>query len=338
MTSDGTNAFAWDAENRMIKITYPGSNNFSSFVYDGFGRNVSIVETVAGSVTSTKQFVWNGLKKQEERDSSGVLTKEFFALGQKNSATKLFYTKSRPGSTAEMTDNSGVVLAQYTFDPYGRVTKISESVPCDFQFAGYYKHGRSNLDLAMRRSYNSQLGRWINRDPLSEAGGQNLFVYCLNSPITYQDLLGLHVAIVINPNGFPIFGHCAVLVGNDTDGWTYYSNSLGGDSNSGSTFSNLDDFFANGPGGYSRDNSAFFNTDNAPGADAGAAAEAINSINSGYRPATNNCAHTCRDALRGAGVNMPEGGVGNTGWGLTPGEVFQDAQERGGFPAPPSAP
>ena len=37
MTSDGTNSYAWDAENRMIKITYPGSSNFSSFVYDGLG-------------------------------------------------------------------------------------------------------------------------------------------------------------------------------------------------------------------------------------------------------------------------------------------------------------
>src|SRR5882762_1909303 len=70
MTSDGTNDYAWDAENRMIKITYPGSNNFSSFVYDGLSRNASIVETTAGSVTSTKQFVWSGVDRKEERDGS----------------------------------------------------------------------------------------------------------------------------------------------------------------------------------------------------------------------------------------------------------------------------
>ncbi len=84
MTSDGTNSYAWDAENRMIKITYPGSNNFSTFVYDGLGRNVSIVETTAGSVTSTKQFVWNGNFRKEERDGTGALTKKFFVEGQTN--------------------------------------------------------------------------------------------------------------------------------------------------------------------------------------------------------------------------------------------------------------
>ncbi|HEY9772240.1 MAG TPA: hypothetical protein V6C81_00365, partial [Planktothrix sp.] len=53
MTSDGVNSYAWDAANRLTKITYPGSNNFSIFDYDGFSRNVEIVETTSGSVTST---------------------------------------------------------------------------------------------------------------------------------------------------------------------------------------------------------------------------------------------------------------------------------------------
>ena len=40
MLSDGTNSFAWDAENRLIKVTYPGSGNNSQFTYDPIGRNV----------------------------------------------------------------------------------------------------------------------------------------------------------------------------------------------------------------------------------------------------------------------------------------------------------
>jgi YD repeat-containing protein len=61
MTSDGTNSYSWDAENRATKIVYPGSGNTSQFAYDALGRNVSIVETVSGSVTSTKPFVWAGV-------------------------------------------------------------------------------------------------------------------------------------------------------------------------------------------------------------------------------------------------------------------------------------
>jgi RHS repeat-associated protein len=217
MTSDGTNSYSWDAENRMIKITYPGTNNFSSFVYDGLGRNVSIAETTAGSVTSTKQFVWCRDKKRryqpcEERDASGALTKKFFERGQMNSATKYFYDKDHLGSVRELTDNSGAIQAQYVFDPYGRVTKISETVACDFGYAGYYAHSRSNLDITGCRLYAAQLGRWLSRDPAEDrfttvynpgslilptefnrnsTSASDLYLYTQNNPINYTDLSGL---------------------------------------------------------------------------------------------------------------------------------------------------
>ena len=147
MTSDGTNSYAWDAENRMIKITYPGTNNYSTFVYDGLSRNATIVETVGGSVTSTKQFVWCGNDRCEARDGSGNLLAQFFGRGETISSTKYLYTTDHLGSVREMTDNSGNIQAQYTFDPFGRVDKITEVVPSDFGYAGYYVHARSGLDL-----------------------------------------------------------------------------------------------------------------------------------------------------------------------------------------------
>ncbi len=118
MTSDGTNSFAWDAENRLIRITYPGSGNFSSFVYDGLGRNVSIVETVAGSVTSTKQFVWCDRRRCEQRDASSAITAQFFRGGETISGTKYFFEKDHLGSIRELTDNTGAVQAEYRYDPF----------------------------------------------------------------------------------------------------------------------------------------------------------------------------------------------------------------------------
>ncbi|MBS1954389.1 MAG: hypothetical protein JST89_09385 [Cyanobacteria bacterium SZAS-4] len=196
MTSDGTNSYTWDAENRMIKITYPGTNNFSTFVYDGLSRNVSIVETTAGSVTSTKQLVWaNDAKRPfqfcEERDISGALTKKFFDRGQMNSTTKYFYSLDHLGSIREMSDNSGVFAAQYSFDPFGRLSKLSEVVASDFAYVGYYLLSRSGLNLTLFRAYTTQLGRWINRDPIGEAAGPNLYSYVVNCPIDTSDLSGL---------------------------------------------------------------------------------------------------------------------------------------------------
>jgi RHS repeat-associated protein len=190
MTSDGTNTYKWDAENRLIQIDYPGANNNSQFSYDGLWRNTRIVETVSGSVTSTKQFVLSSGSKREERDAGSSVSRRFFSLGQTISGISYFYARCRPGSVTEMTDGSGVVQAQYAFDPFGRSTKLQGSLEADFQYAGYYMHQRSELNLTVYRAYSSQMGRWINRDPISENGGINLYRYVNNNPILFIDPTG----------------------------------------------------------------------------------------------------------------------------------------------------
>lgn len=196
MTSDGTNSYSWDAENRLIRITYPATNNFTDFTFDGLGRNVKIVETTAGSVTSTKQFILSSDRKRpyqpcEERDGAGVLTKKFFPRGQMNSSTKYFINKDHLSSMREMTDNAGALQAQYSYDPYGQVTKISESVASDFQYGEYYLHARSGLNLTKMRSYSSSQGRFISRDPIEDYRSANSEAYVFNNPAMYTDPSGL---------------------------------------------------------------------------------------------------------------------------------------------------
>ena len=90
-----------------------------------------------------------------------------------------------------MTDGSGAVQAQYSFDPFGRVTKLQGGLDSDFQYAGYLIHQRSGLSLTLFRAYNAQTGRWISRDPIDEAGGVNLYAYVHNEPVGRRDPLGL---------------------------------------------------------------------------------------------------------------------------------------------------
>jgi RHS repeat-associated protein len=222
MTSDGTNSYSWDCENRLIKIVYPGSGNYSTFTYDGFGRNVEIVETVSGSVTSTKQFVWSfGDTPREARSSTGTVTAQYFALGETISGTNYFYTTdhlgltdamvkasrfsqlgllsghpggfnpvAQAGSTREMTNSTGTVEAQYGYDSFGRTSVLQGSMAADFQYAGYYCHSPSGLGLAASRAYSSSVGRFINRDLIGEKGGVNLYAYVGNAPTELTDPSG----------------------------------------------------------------------------------------------------------------------------------------------------
>ncbi len=182
----------WDCENRLIQITYPGMNNKTEMTYSPTGGRVKIVETVSGSVNSTKQFIGS-----EERDGSGNVVKQFFSRGQRNGSTNLFYAKDHLGSVRTMTDDSGVVQASFGFDTYGRSTKLEGTADSDFGFAGYYIHARSGLNLTRSRAYSAALGRFINRDPIEEAGGSNLYRYALNDPVDLVDPSGMFPIIPV---------------------------------------------------------------------------------------------------------------------------------------------
>ncbi len=204
MTSDGTNTYSWDAENRLIQITYPGSGNNTQFSYDVFSRATKIEERTAGSVTSTLQHIWCDTARCEERDISGSLSngKQFFDGGQVNFAsstpTTYFYTGDHLGSIREMTKtNSGTttIEAQYGYSPYGQVTRIAGSQDADFQYAGMYINQRSGFDLTLFRQYNAGLGRWLSRDP---KGNGNLYGYVDGNPISSIDPMGLDKIYLYN--------------------------------------------------------------------------------------------------------------------------------------------
>ena len=190
-TSDGTNSYKFDAENGLIEIDYPGSGNNSQFTYDGRARISKLVETTSGSVTSTQQFIWAQGTRREARDGSGSVTAQFFGKGETIGGTKYFYTFDHPGSIREMTNSSGVIEAQYSYDPFGRRTDLVSTVPSDFRFANYFWHGRSGLNLTRTRPYSASLGRFLYRDPLMERSGVNLFAYVSNSPINHRDVTGM---------------------------------------------------------------------------------------------------------------------------------------------------
>jgi RHS repeat-associated protein len=163
----------------------------TEFVYDGVGRRVA--EWDNGSLA--KQWVWCGTELCEERNASNTVTKRFFPQGEQISGTAYFYSRDHLGSVREMTDASGTVHARYNYDPFGARsanTITTSAVESDFGFTGDYYNPTIGLDLTLYRAYNPSLGRWLNRDPIGEKGGMNLYGYVGNNPIVNIDPLGLY--------------------------------------------------------------------------------------------------------------------------------------------------
>src|SRR3954462_4720435 len=135
-------------------------------------------------------MVWLGQEKLEFRDAADAVTQRNYTQGQHVGTTAYFYTRDRLGSIREMFSGGGTVVARYDYDPYGRSTTVLGTTPTDFNFSGLYRHSKSNLELAVFRAYDPDVGRWLSRDPLKKAElkqGTNLYRYVHNDPALYTD-------------------------------------------------------------------------------------------------------------------------------------------------------
>jgi len=185
----------WDAKDRLVAVN--ASNQRSEFTYDGQSRMVSIRKLGDGVEVSFRRFVWCDDKLCEERDASGIVTKRFFEQGMKvetGSAGAFFYTRDHLGSIREVADAGGSVRARYSYDPFGRQTKLAGDVETDFGFTGWFVAAEAGLSTARFRAYDAELGRWLSRDPLRKAElreGPNLYAYVRNNPVNEMDRLGL---------------------------------------------------------------------------------------------------------------------------------------------------
>jgi RHS repeat-associated protein len=130
-------------------------------------------------------------KKCEFRDANDAVTLIAYPQGQYVGTTKYFYFRDHLGSIREMMRANGTLVARFDYDPWGRSTAVLNTTLPDFNFTGLYRHSASNLDMAVRRFYDPDLGRWINRDPIEERAGVNLYAYVSNDPVDRIDRLGL---------------------------------------------------------------------------------------------------------------------------------------------------
>jgi RHS repeat-associated protein len=89
------------------------------------------------------------------------------------------------------------VVASYRYDPFGNITAQSGTLADanTYRFSSKELHVQSGLYYYGYRFYDPSLQRWMNRDPIEELGGINLYAFVGNSPVSKFDKNG-HVAWV----------------------------------------------------------------------------------------------------------------------------------------------
>ena len=96
------------------------------------------------------------------------------------------------GSNAEIlgyVDEGGQIVASYAYGPFGEPAVSAGSMVDRFSFRFMTRRWDPFLGLYDfgERWYSVALRRWINRDPLGEDGGVNLYAFCDNDPVNTID-------------------------------------------------------------------------------------------------------------------------------------------------------
>jgi RHS repeat-associated protein len=88
---------------------------------------------------------------------------------------------------------NGAIAAHYEYSPFGEIVVQSGDLADAFthRFSTKPCCAVTGLSEYEFRKYSPELGRWVNRDPIGERGGLNLYVLVGNRPGDEYDLLGL---------------------------------------------------------------------------------------------------------------------------------------------------
>ena len=220
LTSDGLKTYSYDAENRLTRIVptsaaaAAGFPNFTiDFMYDYLGRRVqkTVTSVSTGAVTTTR-FIYSGWNVVAELSGDGSTTLRSFIWGPDMtgslSATGgigallqlsdvslgkvLLPAYDNNGNVVALVNVNGALEASYEYGPYGELLRAQGTYAKTnpYRFSTKWQDGETDLIYYGHRYYTAALGRFINRDPVAEEGGLNLYAFTANDPISRWDFLG----------------------------------------------------------------------------------------------------------------------------------------------------
>ena len=168
------------------------------FVYDGWNPVLERIEDADGTVV-TRQYLW-GLDLAGQRTGrpgtdaggiGGLLAIVTDVGGVRQTYVPVF---DHAGNVVQLLDAATrAVAAEYRYSPFGEVLAAMGPAAdaCPFRFSTKYWDAETGLYYYGYRYYCPRTAKWLNRDPLGEAGGLNLTAFCRNDPVNAVDPLGL---------------------------------------------------------------------------------------------------------------------------------------------------
>ena len=221
-TGDGTWTYEWDGENRLVAAEKSGMR--LTFTYDYLGRRVektvsvwdsedpqssptmaatrsiydgwNLAAVLSSEETILQSFVWGLDLSSSLQGAGGVggLLSIWDSSTLSGQPSTHFYCYDGNGNVVALVHAAGGTLsATYEYAPFGERLSasgaMSEANP--FQFSTKFYDSETGLYYYGFRYDDPLLGRWLNRDPLNEGAGANLYGVCFGDLLNDVDALGM---------------------------------------------------------------------------------------------------------------------------------------------------
>ena len=225
---------AWQGK-RLESLS--GDGLTASYTYDEQG--IRSGKTINGVTTS---FSYNGSLLMAQVAPGKSLLFSYDANGQAISVnyngTEYYYLRNGQNDIVGLMDESGVRVVEYIYDAWGKLISttgtLATTLGADnpFRYRGYYCDTETGLYYLTTRYYDPEVCRFISADVYMSTGqgvlGGNMWAYCLNNPLIYEDsqgkigILGTLLIGTAIGAAFGFIGNCITnLIAGDNilDGW-----------------------------------------------------------------------------------------------------------------------
>ncbi len=189
--------FAYDGGSRRIAKKVSNWNGVSwtlashtLFLYDGWNMIAEL--NALSSNASVRTYVWGADMSGGMQGAGGIGGLLFLGDGSTNAT--YFPSYDGNGNVVGLFQASDAKLAaRYDYTAFGEMTQREGSFVASnpFCFSTKYTDLETGHLYYGYRYYFPAQGRWLNRDPIEEAGGANIYSFVQNAPTCLADPTGL---------------------------------------------------------------------------------------------------------------------------------------------------
>lgn len=206
--------FTWENGNQLASTVTGGKTVTYEYNADGIRTEKHVSGTadyyyrLDGSkvVEMSESGIYGDSRYVFVYDEAGNPHEMHYYAGGSTTPSKYYYVLNAQGDVVQIRDESNAVVANYTYDAWGKVLSVTGANGNEItnantianlnpiRYRGYFYDNETKLYYCNSRYYDPQIRRFINADDLAvlnatpgEFTDKNLFAYCDNNPVMRGD-------------------------------------------------------------------------------------------------------------------------------------------------------